>query len=118
MPNDESFYSHSPDFEDFESGMPSITIGLPIGETLAVNGPRQTPLIITISNKVERNPKRDARMLASLLSSSLEDQTLYHLSEYLYTEFLHPLFQEQVTTREPLKPKRKNSKQIDEHSSE
>lgn len=92
---DPHLYSHGDD-EDFEQYMagsisPNISVNLPVGETLVVNGPRQIPMIITITNVTERNPKRDARMLASVLSCSLDNETIFHLTEYLFTEFLAPV---------------------------
>jgi hypothetical protein len=89
-----NMYGH--DDEDFDGGFsdprsPILSLELPAGETLQVNGPRLTPLIITISNQTERNPKRDARMLSSFLSSSLDDETVYYLAEFLFAEHIAPV---------------------------
>lgn len=109
MSNEEFFYQHD-GYGDFEASIPSVTIDLPPGENISVNGPRQTPFIISISNKVERNPKRDARMLFSTLSSSLEEQTLYYLAEYLYSEFVFPLLQEQAIVGAVKNSRKRSSK--------
>lgn len=89
-------YSHEDSFDEYgeSTGIPVISLSLPAGETLVVSGPRQTPMVITISNKAERNPRRDARMLATYLSTSLDEQTVYFLSEMLFTEYLSPVLKE------------------------
>lgn len=82
------------DFLDSLGGSASININLPVAETLSVNGPRQVPLVVTISNKAERNPRRDAKMLATFLTCSLDEQTVYFLTEYLFNEHMAPLVTE------------------------
>jgi hypothetical protein len=99
---EDNMYDHDDDafsqfVEGLEGGNP-IFVNLPIGETLVVNGPRQTPLVITISNKVERNPKRDARMLSTFLSCSLDEQTVFHLAEYLFAEHIAPMMKDPRAT--------------------
>ena len=91
---DENLYDHEDDsFEQFMEGnlTPIISVNLPVGETLVVNGPRLTPVVVTITNKAERHPKRDARMLSTFLSCSLDEQTVFHLAEYLFAEHLAPM---------------------------
>lgn len=95
--DDSEMYNHEDDFEQFlgeGNSIPEISLNLPFGETVAVNGHRQIPSIITISNKTERNPKRDARMLATVLTCALDEQTVFHLAEYLFAEHLAPMMQE------------------------
>jgi hypothetical protein len=94
-------YDHDEEnpFDRFMEGNegPSVNVNLqlPQGETLIINGVRTSPTIIQVVKTAERNPKRDARMLAVTLSTSLDEATLVHLAEYLYMEHLVPIFQEQ-----------------------
>lgn len=88
----EGFFEHDSFDDELESSQtPQITLNLPVGETLLINGNRQIPAIITITNKVERNPERDARMLASILSCSVDQATMIKLSEYLFAEYVAPM---------------------------
>lgn len=90
-------YNHDENpFAEFgmEGSIPSISVNLPVGETLVVNGPRLVPMVVTISNKAECNPERDARMLSTFLSCSLNDQTVFHLAKYLFAEYLAPLMED------------------------
>jgi hypothetical protein len=112
----DDMYNHEDDFEQYfgeSTSEPAISVSLPFGETLAVNGHRQIPSIITISNKTERNPKRDARMLASVLTCSLDEQTVFHLAEYLFAEHLAPMMQESrnlFSAFQEMKPKMQQEK--------
>jgi hypothetical protein len=93
----DNIYNHEEDgFDDLFNGpiTANVSINLPTAETLSVNGPRQTPLIINISNKAERNPRRDAEMLATFLSCSLDDQTVFYLTELLFNKHMAPLVAE------------------------
>lgn len=113
-------YNHDEDgFEQFakELGMTDdpiqLNMTLPAGETLIVRGTRLNPTIITVSNTVEKNPKRDARMLAAVLATSLDEQTLFLLAEYMFAEHLAPLMQDR-TEKEIKIPPIKRKKEITE----
>lgn len=115
-----NLYDHDEDdpFAGFDQEGPGqVAVHLPIGETLLVSGPRQMPVIISISNKTERNPKRDARMLATFLSTSLDEQTIYFLSEYLFAEHLAPMMQDRLLKPVATPPEVKKSRKPkeDEH---
>lgn len=109
-------YNHEDIFEEPENEAPTFLISLPAGETLVINGPRQTPMVITITNKSERNPKRDAKMLAACLATSIDEQTMYYLTELLIAEYMAPMVQETKrlleaqAAQERVKPPRKPSK--------
>lgn len=123
----DDMYNHEEDFESFfaeEGSGPNISLNLPFGETLAVNGHRQIPNIITISNRTERNPKRDARMLASVLTCALDEQTVFHLAEYLFAEHLAPIMQQETKSlfsafqeMKPKMPKKKTPPKESEDAS-
>lgn len=114
-------YEHNEDENDFDAfskqlglgeGL-SINVATPVGETLVVSGVREVPTIISVVRNAQRDPKRDARMLASTLSTSLDPQTIYFLAEYLFAEHLSPILKELVPGKitpvqpktEPIKPK-------------
>ncbi len=114
-------YDHEDDgFEQFakELGLapeaPTINLNLPQGETLVVNGTRINPSVITISKTAESNPKRDARMLAVMLSTSLDEATLLHLSEFLFAEHLAPIMREQAERFQKIDAYQKDATSIDE----
>lgn len=99
-----SMYNHEDDdngFSEFEKQLESdgpiqVNVNLPKGETLVINGIRSAPTIISVLKSAEINHKRDARMLAATLSTTLDSQTLYYLTEFLFTEHLAPSIQTQA----------------------
>lgn len=98
-------YQHENDgFEEFvQEQMPPISIAMPVGETVMVSGIRQNTLNLVISKNSERNPKRDAKILAAVLSTSLDEQTIFYLAEILFNDCLAPVLQERNSVLETLK---------------
>lgn len=99
-------------FDDFETtDEDSPMLGIPVGETLSVSGPRQSATVITINKSVERNPIRDARMLSTFLSCSLDNETIVHLAELLFAEHLAPSMKEfrETIMKEIIDPPRKRA---------
>lgn len=110
--NEESFnedYSENP-------APPVIHFNVPTGESLTIHGFRQSPLNILISKETEYSPKRDAKMLATYLSCSIDEQTIFHLAEFLFAEYLAPIWSDSrvqlqnavsaSSQKKPRKPKR------------
>jgi hypothetical protein len=105
--------------EDFESMMESLgssvvcNIELNSGENLIIKGTRELPAVITITSQAEGNPRRDSRMLASVLATSLSREVMVELAQSLYMEFLLPEMVRSTQVEKATKslsPKRKTRK--------
>lgn len=81
-----------------------------LGECLIIHGLRSNPQIITISPKAQIDPIRDARILATLLSSTLMQDTLIQLSQLLFNEWVLPSIDKSIFS-EGLKQVEKRAKQ-------
>lgn len=92
-------YNHDED-EEFDSAPttgPTLSLSIPNIETISIFSTRQSPILLMCNKEAEHSPQRDARVLATMLSTSLPQETVTYLAELLFSEHLTPFLQQEMS---------------------